>query len=300
MNYPEPTVSGGIVSLTSNFLNVLAPINGHKPSVTVMRHRTMDLLKQAESRGTLDHTVRQMVLLTGVQNFLPASYAKFHAVVLEGMIFMMSGLPLTRLAEKIVDQLRLPYSAPLGKRLFTLIKDMPTLQKLGQIICRSPGLDPEFKQALIDLEDNIKTVTYGRLQPVLAKEIKSLGPDCLVIPEKRVLAEASVCAVVPAEVRLRKGRRTFEGVLKMVKPKVRRNMPGELALLDRLVGFLDRRQKDWGLGEFSFKGNLSQVRRLLENEVDLVSEQRNLDAARTYYGSVAKVDRPYSSSFLEA
>jgi ubiquinone biosynthesis protein len=292
MNHPEPTVSGGSVSLTSNFLNVLTPINGHKPSVTVMRHRTMDLLKQAKSRGTLDHTVRQMVLLTGLQDFLPASYAKFQAVVLEGIIFMMSGLPLTRLAEKIVDQLRLPYSAPLGERLYSLIKDMPTLQKLGQIICRSPGMDPEFKQALINLEDNIKTVTYGRLHPLLAKEIKSLGPDCLVIPEKRVLAEASVCAVVPAEVRLSKGRRTFEGVLKMVKPRVRRNLPGELALLDRLVRFLDRRKKDWGLGEFSFKGNLSQVRRLLENEVDLVSEQRNLDAARTYYGSDATLAIP--------
>jgi len=292
MNHPEPTVSGGIVSLTSNFLNVLTPINGHKPGVTVMRHRTMDLLKQAKSRGTLDHTVRQMVLLTGVQNFLPASYAKFQAVVLEGTIFMMSGLPLTRLAEKIVDQLRLPHSAPLGERLYTLVKDMPTLQKLGQIICRSPGLDPEFKQALIGLEDNIKTVTYGRLQPVLAKEIKSLGPDCGVIPEKRILAEASVCAVVPAQVRLSKGRRTLEGVLKMVKPKVKRYMPGELVLLDRLVSFLDRRQKEWGLGEFSFKGNLSQVRRLLENEMDLVSEQRNLDTARTYYGSDATLTIP--------
>jgi ubiquinone biosynthesis protein len=292
MNHPEPTASTGSVSLMSNFLNVLTPVNGRKPSVTVMRQRTMDLLRQAKSRGTLDHTVRQMVLLTGLQNLLPASYAKFQTVVLEGMIFMMSGLPLTRLAEKIVDQLRLPHSAPLGERLLTLVKDMPTMQKLGQIICRSPGLDPAFKQALIDLEDNIKTVTYGRLQPVLAKEIRSLGPGCLVIPEKRILAEASVCTVVPAEVRLSKGRRTLEGVLKMVKPRVRRNMPGELALLDRLVRFLDRRKQDWGLGEFSFKGNLSQVRRLLENEVDLVSEQRNLDAARTYYGSDATLAIP--------
>jgi ubiquinone biosynthesis protein len=292
MNHPEPTASSGNVSSMSNFLNVLTPINGRKPSVTVMRHRTMDLLKQAKSRGTLDHTVRQMVLLTGLQNLLPASYAKFQAVVLEGMIFMMSGLPLTRLAEKIVDQLRLPYSAPLGERLLTLVKDMPTMQKLGQIICRSPGLDPEFKKALIDLEDNIKTVSFGRLQPVLAKEIKSLEPGCLVIPEKRILAEASVCTVVPAEVHLSKGRRRLEGVLKMVKPRVRRNMPGELALLDRLVRFLDRRKKDWGLGEFSFKGNLSQVRRLLENEVDLIREQRNLDAARTYYGSDATLAIP--------
>jgi len=292
MNYPESTVSGASISLAGNFLKVLTPIDGRKPSVTVMRRRTMDLLKQAKSGGTLDQTVRQMVLLAGLQNLLPASYAKFQAVVLEGMIFMMSGLPLTRLAEKIVDQLRLPHSAPLGERLYTLVKDMPTMQKLGQIICRSPGLDPEFKQALIGLEDNIQTLTYGRLQPVLAKEIKSLGPGYRVIPEKRVLAEASVCAVVPAKVRLRKGRRSLEGVLKMVKPRVKRYMPGELALLDRLVRFLDRRKNDWGLGDFSFEGNLSQVRRLLENEMDLVSEQRNLDTARKYYGSDATLAIP--------
>ena len=169
MSHPEPTVSGGSVPLMTNFLNVLTPINGHKPSVTVMRHRTMDLLKQAKSRGTLDHTVRQMVLLTGLQDFLPASYAKFQAVVLEGIIFMMSGLPLTRLAEKIVDQLRLPYSAPLGERLYSLIKDMPTLQKLGQIICRSPGMDPEFKQALINLEDNIKNRYLWPATPAISQ-----------------------------------------------------------------------------------------------------------------------------------
>jgi len=292
MNHLELAESGGSISLMSGFLEVLAPIDGRKPGVTVMRHRVMDILKQAKSAGTLDNTVRQIVLFTGLKDFLPARYARFRAVVLEGMIFMMSALPLTRLAEKVVDQLRLPYSVSLGRRLYTLVKDMPTLQKLGQIICRSPGLDPEFKQAMIDLEDNIKTVTYGQLRPVLAREIESLEPDCLVIPEKRILAEASVCAVVPAEMGLSKGKRTFEGVLKMVKPAVRRNMPGDLALWDRLAEFLDKKKKALGMGEFSFKGTLEQVRRLLENEVDLVSEQRNLDVARSYYDSDATLTVP--------
>ena len=278
--------------LMINFLEVQAPIDGRKPSTSVMRHRVVNLLKKAKSGGTLDRTVRQIVLIAGLKDLLPASYAKFRTMVVEGMIFILSELPLTMLAKKIVDQLRLPASATLGRRLYTLLKDIPSLQKLGQVICRNPELDPQFKQSLVDLEDNIKSVTFGQLRPALVKEIKSLRPDYTVIPEKRILAEASVCAVIPAEIRPSKGRHAFQGVLKVVKPSVRKNMPGELALLDRLVRFLDRHKKAWGLGEFNFKGTLDEVKRLLENEVDLVSEQRNLDVARAYYRTDATLAIP--------
>jgi ubiquinone biosynthesis protein len=69
-------------------------------------------------------------------------------------------------------------------------------------------------------------------------------------------------------------------------------MPREMDLLASLVRFLDRHKKAWGLGEFNFKGTLGEVKRLLENEVDLVSEQRNLDVARSYYGSDAALVIP--------
>ena len=149
------------------------PSNGRKPTILTMRRRAMKLLKKAESKGILEDVVRRVVLSTGIESFLPPRYAKYQPVVREGMIFMMKSLPLSRLAEKIVDQLRLPEKASFGRRLFTLIQDMPTLQKLGQIICRSPGLEPAFKKALVDLEDNIQTVSYSRIRPALFKEILS-------------------------------------------------------------------------------------------------------------------------------
>jgi predicted unusual protein kinase regulating ubiquinone biosynthesis (AarF/ABC1/UbiB family) len=77
---------------------------------------------------------------------------------------------------------------------------MPTLQKLGQIICRSPGLEPAFKKELTDLEDNIQTLAYSQIRPSLFKEIEKHSPGATIIPQKRILAEASVCAVVPAQV----------------------------------------------------------------------------------------------------
>jgi len=284
--------TGSDLALIDSFMEVSRPVDGRKPTVAVMRKRAIGLLKEAKSRGTLEHTVRQVVLITGLEDLLPDSYSRFRSVVVEGMVFMISALPLTRLAEKVVDQIRLNRTATLGQRLYALIKDMPSLQKLGQIICRSPGLDPQFKKALVDLEDNIKTVTYGQMRPLLMREIRSLSPEHSIIPEKRILAEASVCAVVPAEVSKDRGKTPLKVVLKAVKPAVRKNMSAELGMLDRLMEFLDTRQGGWGLGDFNFTGTLQQVRKLLENEVNLVSEQRNLGVVRDYYGSDATVAIP--------
>ena len=272
-------------SFMARFLEVLAPVDGRSPGVIVMRSRALRLLKEAKAEGVLDQTTRQMVLFTGIESFLPPSYAKFQPAVVEGIIFLISQLPLKRLADKIVDQLRLSLSAKPGERLFTLVKDMPSLQKLGQVICRSPGLDPQVKDSLTDLEDKIKTVTYGRLHPFLRKTIQSAGGKFTITPEKEILAEASVCAVVPARVSSGEKGPAVSSVLKVVKPAVRKNLPAELLLLDRTVTFLDDNRSRWGLGDFSFQGTLSQVRRLLENEMNLTMEQRNLDKALSYHAS---------------
>ena len=253
------------------------PHKGQKATLPRMRQRAVKLLKEAKSGGMLEDLVRQVVLSTGIESFLPLRYAKYQPVVREGMVFMMSSMPFSRLAPKIVDQLLLPQNASFGKRLFLLIKDMPTLQKLGQIICRSPGLEPAFKRELIDLEDNIQTVSYARIRPSLFKEIAKHPPSHSVIPEKRILAEASVCAVVPAQITSDNGQKTSHAVLKIVKPKVRKNMAADLVLLDRLMVFLDRNKAAWNLGDFNFTATLNQVGTILANEINLESEQKNLD-----------------------
>ncbi len=257
-------------------MGIKKPHKGRKATLPRMRQRAMKLLKEAKSGGMLEDLVRQVVLSTGIESFLPLRYAKYQPVVREGMVFMMSSMPLSRLAPKIVDQLLLPENASFGKRLFTLIKDMPTLQKLGQIICRSPGLEPAFKNELIDLEDNIQTLSYARIRPSLLKEIAKHPPDSIT-PENRILAEASVCAVVPAQITSDKGKKTSDAVLKIVKPKVRKNMAADLVLLDQLMVFLDRNKAAWDLGDFNFSATLAQVGTILANEINLESEQKNLD-----------------------
>lgn len=261
---------------------ILKPHNDRKATLLKMRQRAMGLLKTAKSGGMLEDLVRQVVLSTGIESFLPEHYAKYQPVVREGMVFMMSSMPLSRLAPKIVDQLRLPENASFGKRLFTLIQDMPTLQKLGQIICRSPGLEPAFKNELIDLEDNIETLSYPQIRPSLFKEIDKHPPHTIT-PEKRILAEASVCAVVPAQITSNSGRKRSRAVLKIVKPKVKKDMAADLALLDQLMVFLDRNKANWDLGDLNFSATLKQVGAILANEINLESEQKNIDRAGRHF-----------------
>ncbi|MBF0469389.1 MAG: hypothetical protein HQK61_10980, partial [Desulfamplus sp.] len=60
----------------------------------------------------------------------------------------------------------------------------------------------------------------------------------------------------------------------------------------RLGDYLDLNKDKWGLGDFQFRGTIDQVSWLLQNEIDLDLEQKNLDAVRHYYRSVPSVSIP--------
>ncbi len=274
------------------FLAAMAPVDGRRPTPTMMRRRVTAILKRLKRDDAVEQVARPLAAMTGLSALLPACYIQFQPVVIEAMIFILKELPVVRLAEKIVDQLRLSPHADQGKRLYLLVKDMPCIQKLGQVICRTPGLDPAFKQALVDLEDNLKTVTYRQIRPLIAKQVRQLPAGNAIIPQPLVRAEASVCAVVPAEVTLKNARAPVQAVLKVVKPKIRKNLPGDLALLERLAVFLDEHKGNWGMRGFNFSGTLNQVRGLIENETNLGAEQVHLAVAREYYRDLYRIAIP--------
>jgi ubiquinone biosynthesis protein len=279
-------------------LLALLPAAGERPPTrTALRKQVTRRLRDLRRDGALEGAVAALVQFAGIDDLLPEQYAKFQAPVTEGMAFFMSRLPLSVLSEKVVDQLRLPPEADRGQRIYALVKDFSTIQKLGQIICRTPGIDPEFKKSLVDLEDNIRTVSYGHLRRTLQREIAAAGAAGVIRPEKRVLAEATVCAVIPAQLRGSAAGGSRRVVLKLVKPKVRANLRRELVLLEKLAVFLDSRRAIWGLGRFNFQSTLERIRVLLENEVDLSREQENLTAAGVYHRRVPLLRIPQKESF---
>lgn len=265
---------------------------GRAPTKAVLKKQLMIALKDMRAKGDLETVVADLVQFSGLKDLLPGRYGRFQAPVTEGMAFFLTRLPLSVLADKIIDQMRLPIDATCGQRLYALVKDMAAIQKLGQVICRAPGIDADFKRALVDLEDNIRTVTYGRLGPLIMREIAAGEAGYTIVPEKRILAEATVCAVVPARLAGPGARGMRRVVLKVVKPKVKANLHREVALLNQLAVFLDSRRQAWGLGLFNFQSTLDRVRVLLENEVNLTQEQENLEAARQYHRGIALLAIP--------
>ncbi len=247
------------------------------PSKNEMLKRAHKLLDELEKTGELEKAVRTMLLMTGADTFMPPQYHKFQKVVFEGAIFFISQLSKQRIAHKMVSQLSLPQDASTGERMCNLVTNLPTLQKLCQIICRSPGLDPDFKKSLVELEDNSGSMTYEDLQVSMTQELKSTHHDLNITLSKRILAEASVCAVVPGELHLKDTKDPKPVVMKMVKPEIKLNMAGELKLWGHLGDYLDENKEKWGLGDFKFKGIINQVSWLLQNEIDLSLEQSNLD-----------------------
>jgi ubiquinone biosynthesis protein len=257
--------------------------DGSISDLAALRGEVARYLGMAGPQGSLEEIARQMVDLAGVDRLLPPCYARFQPLVTESMAFLLSRLPTERLADKIVDQLRLDPEVSPGRRVCVLIEDMPSLQKLGQIVCRSPGLTPEFKQAMVDLEDNLHTVSREELLPLIDEALAPVRESLAVTLEGGILAEASVCAVMAATVRPKGSKHAESAVLKILKPNVSRHLAHELKMLNQLATFLDQNQARWGLGDFKFKDTLQQVQWLLENEVDLTREQGNLEAVGRYY-----------------
>jgi ubiquinone biosynthesis protein len=277
------SISGYQTAFFSYFFGLQGRIGLDKSRWPDFRSDIAAKLAQARKDNQLKPIVSRIVATTDIASFLPPAYSKFNVVLREGAVFMMCALSDRRLAAKLFDQLLLPVTATPAHRLFELIKDMPTLQKLGQIICRHPGLDPEFKQSLIALEDNLHTVDYATLSPLLQSELKGADRHTLTM-DNQVLAEASVCAVVPAEIATRHAPlENQKVVLKVVKPQIRENMAQELALWDQLGDFLNDRQSRWGLDEFNFRDTIARVRHLIENELDLAAEQANLRQVRHHF-----------------
>lgn len=259
---------------------IIQSTDGKHPAKAEMLKRASAIISGLKAEGRLETAIRTMLLMTGADDFLPPQYRKFQKVVFEGAIFFISHLPRKRIANKIVEQMTLPRDTPPGKRMCRLVTNMPTLQKLCQIICRSPGLDPELKKFLVDLEDNSGSMTFKPLQNSIIRELRKKDHRQKITLSNEILAEASVCAVTPGLLYEENEEIPTPIVFKMVKPEIKRNMKSELRLWGKLGVYLDDNKEKWGLGDFQFKGIIDQVSWLLENEIDLNLEQENLKKIR--------------------
>jgi ubiquinone biosynthesis protein len=217
---------------------------------------------------------------TALARLVPDVYAQYRKPLLRALTLFVQGLPASRIKEILSVQAALPVSAPPIDRLVYLARSCPVLHKIGQTLARDPNLPLPARRGLQRLESFASHVLRETVKPLLDRELGPLERLGITLSADPVV-EASVALVVPFLLAGPKSAR--RGVFKVLKPGIEERMEVELALLERVGGYLDKRCGELGIPSLNYRDCFEQVRQKLLNEVRLGIEQRNLVSAARFY-----------------
>jgi ubiquinone biosynthesis protein len=245
------------------------------------------------------------VRVVPVELLVPEVYRQWRPLVREAMLFVVSRLSVDRLAPKVVEQVELPPETPPEVRLLRFIAKVPGLQKIGQVLARNRNLDPRLRRALSELENGISDVSLDEIRAVI---LRDLGPQIqtyAVQLDAVKLSEASVSAVVGFTWRNPESHRRERGVFKVLKPYIPGCYAEDMRILQQLARHLARKHRAGGVHLAGVAETLTEIRLLLEHEVDFHREQTLLlDALGAYRAvpgvRVAQLIQPLSTATLTA
>jgi ubiquinone biosynthesis protein len=249
------------------------------------RKAAMEELLRAPEAPRWRRTVAQWVTqLVPVEFLVPRVAEQWRPLVRDSFLFIFSRLSAARLAAKVVEQMDLPAETPPEARLLALITRMPGLQKIGQVLARNRRLDPALRKALSELENGMSDVSAADIQAIVSEQLGSRMETYAIEIDSRVLSEASVSAVIRFSWR-NPARETQDGVFKVMKPFVPVCFGEDMKLLQKLGEHLTGRDTGYGFAINDVREMITEVRLLLEHELDFVREQSTLRAAARMYRS---------------
>lgn len=189
---------------------------------------------------------------------LPESYLRYLPVLQQAFEAFLLGLPPGRQAEIWQAQTRLPAEALVADRMVALLRQCPTLHKLGQILARDPRLDAAFRERLHTLESCLPLA----------------GCDDYSWPEPlqplKALAEGSVASVFACD---------WGGqpvVSKRLKPQVAEQLKDEFAVWTELGQQLGPWCQAEDLPVFDYASVIASLIHLLQDELHPQREQNQL------------------------
>ncbi len=270
-------------------------------SVFLIRYETTEARTLA-LRGALESPMgtalrRQLgewvVRLAPVERMVPESYEAWRPLVRDAMIFVVTRLSAARLAPKMVEQIELPPDTTPETRLLRLISRVPGLQKIGQVLARNRRLPVALRDALSQLENGISDVTPDEIREAILERLGERIGNYQVRIDPEIYSEASVSAVVRFTWRNPHTRRRERGVFKVLKPYVPQCYAEDMRILQRLGGYLARKHRGGGIPVAGLEETLTEIRLLLEREVDFRREQHTLRDALNVYRSAPGVRIPH-------
>lgn len=217
-------------------------------------------------------------------DLLPPALAQWRDLLVEGLQYFLNRLPVHRRAEMFARQFALAAGASTAERLVTLLRQCPTLHKLGQVVARQPHLDEALRGRLVELESMPADVDTQPIVHQLRSELS--GAAELAIGDV-ALAQGSVAVVLPFS--WREAGQRHEGVFKVLRPGIRERLADELALLPDVGQLLTRRSAELDLPALAFLEVLEDVQRLLSEEIRLDHEQAHLREAVAFHGDDPRI-----------
>jgi ubiquinone biosynthesis protein len=237
-----------------------------------------------EPSAALNHQLLQSI---GLHDIVPASLHPWRPLVVEGVLFLLQHLPPHRQAAILAAQLELPADASAAQRLVTLLRQCPTLHKLGQVVARHRGIPAPLRRALQVLETPPPAAPVAGALARIRSELPANAPVAIA---SEPLAEGSVAVVIPFT--WRDGGFVRHGVFKVLKPGVEDTLHEELEGWLEVADLLEQRSRELQLPALDYRDTLDSVRELLANEVDLRVEQANMVAAARMHANDARIQVP--------
>jgi len=227
-----------------------------------------------------------------VELLVPEVHRDWRPLVQESILFVVSKLAAPRLAPKIIEQMELSPAVPAEERLLRFIEKVPGLQKIGQVLARNRHLDPRLRRALIQLENGIADVSEKEIRAIVERELQSQIEAYEIRLNPKILSEASVSAVMAFTWRNAATGRRERGVFKVLKPHIPGCYAEDMKILEQLARHLTHKHRKGSplLGRLA--DTLTEIRLLLEREVDFPREQATLGNALDEYRRLPGVRIP--------
>ena len=227
-----------------------------------------------------------------VELLVPEVHQEWRPLVREAILFVVSKLSASRLAPKVVEQMGLPLDTSAEMRLLRFIAKVPGLQKIGQVLARNRDLHPRLRRALTELENGICDVTIEEMRSIINRELSSQIESYAIRIEAAIHSEASVSAVVGFTWRNPASGRRERGVFKVLKPHIASCYAEDMTIIGELAQHLARKHRASGVQLGQLAETLTEIRLLLQREVDFPREQATLANALGEYRSFHGVRVP--------
>ncbi len=263
------------------FLRSGAEVGGFPPmklEVVVQLARAAGLVKyKADILEILLHSSEVLEVLP------KESFDTYGPIIHDALLAFLDGLPDERIIDRAVA-LAMAQNASRGEKILIFASKIPTLQKVGQIIARMEAIPADIQKSLQTLETGICTMTRGELVAYIEKDVgeESLRKYDLQFDD-RILAEASVGAVIHGSFQPSGESKRQEFVCKVVKPYVQSGLPEEMRSIGRLISLVTEFRDFYKIEGFDLKDFFEDIRAQLEREIKVSEEQAHFRRAFEFY-----------------